>query len=545
LKCPLFNSLVFMARPAGWRVGAWNVNLFALFCLSTAIRLETAVDSADNLVDFEDQGPSEPLESVGDFMEHVYGGLAVEEELTCEQLPGMMVSALTTADETLAGLCQGATSTAGMCDNETYVGEDNPGEVLTAVQGIVAGLMSEAEKRYCLVSVMTDSNVDLAVRKVLRFVPSMMRSGSEVANKCLEEGYRRLLAWQMAMVDQAEHMSDRTTLLPTAIEDPAHCPAPCQKCTRRRNRFRKDEMFSFQCTLRRGDPAPARPGLTCGKVRRRLFGWRKTWCEVEDWKAAACQQVRVAALVNCGAESIMSAVLRNESSRFYSSCMTRKQANHSIPSVPDKQWDISWYESSYDYMVEPWLSLGFSTIVTVGMGSGLAAMREAARGQFLPGLALVEEGEANTPQQILSAYKLGEEIEIDGELRELYSSSNNTVQCEKVARLLEGCKDFFRTISWFHLLDSFFRATAIVSIFTVPVALSSYLFLYLLSAVKFAVSGTGLAMGKIGAVLGTLTSIATMATARHYMFHFKPVHVWAVGAGVLCTPYDKPWWRGY
>lgn len=462
------------------------------------------------------RAPSEDLEDektqalVAGFARGVAKGREAELQLSCESLPEMMVRVMEQGSQHLGKLCGGG---SGRCSNETYVGEEKELlEELFAVQQLLGGLASEAHKKFCLAATMRAPEVQAKLREMLDAFakPLLASGGSGEATERLELAYGKLLAWQQGTVDHAPRIIDRSTLLPMDIQDPSHCPEQCRKCTRRKHIFGKQQSFGFKCFLKRGRSPPRFPGLQCSSPKPRLAFRKKSWCEVQDWEASACQQFWVSALLSCGARSILDGLLfgaggdaEKPDQARYETCMEHEQ-----------HWDRTSndYWGLADNVVPKWLSLSFGIFSNLGLMSGLAALQEEAAGNKLWHPSAKAEAEApSTAETLLEPFTLGRSMEALSSYRLMYKSSKREVDCEGLVRFLAGCQDFWKTLAWRDLAGAFMLTGTVASAATVPLLLAPATFLFLLAAF----TGTSFAPGL---VLGGLYGLFTTGGAGVLMY---------------------------
>jgi len=464
-------------------------------------------------------------------------GAKVESSLTCDDIPMHLTRAIDNAYLNLSQYCD----TDSCFDNSSLLEDDN----IVELQALIGVLVGKADEKFCLAETMQDNGVKHAVSDLMKLVDPILKSGgSSNGNARLVQAYSRMLSWQTMMVNLAPTMIDRQGHFPTDID--THCPEPCSSCTRKHLGFIRDrdtERFQFKCILSRAnkDMAPKGKGISCEVAKQRgLNFWQfKTWCTVSDWVTMACQQTRVASLLECGAGSFNLALTTSMSSfeldQTYQTC---------IEDSPNNRADGSnklLIESLSDNLVSKNATSAFGVLLTTGMSTGLAAMRLAAKGNVVIEDAIegddgestdegedndlevgedgesTDEGEVEQDDDLLTPFKLSY---YNDDLDSIYDGSGLFVctGADKLStrdlNLSEECEDLgiFPQIA-----ISLIIVSVVVAFFRMPFRLASGLIKLVLSPFglkSFAGTFTKVLAGVIPAALLVLLSTSKMGSCN-------------------------------
>jgi len=385
------------------------------------------------------------------------------QSLTCSDVINNVVQVAQDARSVLAEQCGSSTCQSASSSWRT--------EQLIEVTDRMTRLSQEADRKLCLIDVMTNVNVKLGVQDVLIYVNRVLQSGgSQEVNDRLEKAYKRMLAWQFGTMDLAKRMADRKKLIPTNIESRDVCPKECDSCSRSHfSLWRGTEKFKFKCYIKGADKPipPERPGMTCeAKKLRNTFWLRstwdhyKTWCQVDHWRERECQRIHVLGVTMCGTETIESALMTDEKEYatnpderlplLHQHCMDAAQGVNAI-SDGDRQKYATHMEKT-DEKVPQWIKQLFNLVLAFGIANGLGAMRMAAVGN---GMKNYEGGAtdvttaasaADVPQSIIDPFVQGRSVAATD--RELYDKAH-LGDCKILVVDEPSCKEQgFRRMGW-------------------------------------------------------------------------------------------------
>jgi len=303
----------------------------------------------------------------------VAGGKAVEQKLTCESIREYMPSFIANLTQSLHPACSDKD-----CDFSTVNMEG-----IVMAQQVVTGLVSAADKRKCLPKALGSPVMQERIEKFLSFVDRLLHSApSSEGRSRVQQAYLQLVAFQQGVPELAAGMADRRFLRSHGLD--RACPSVCRQCDQRAS-----SAFGFRCLVYRRDrdtqPVLASGhALHCPSLQDR--GWWRRYrysrqCVVPDWKESALQHVHVAAAVSCTGESILmslnSYLTEPQRRELYTVCLATEQGNVVSPQQKQK-YEVQANLS--DDILPRSLRVAFNSVVTVGLASGLAGLRQATRG---------------------------------------------------------------------------------------------------------------------------------------------------------------------
>lgn len=349
-----------------------------------------------------------------------------EEEATCESLTAAMLEAIGNAHDAIGALCD---KDAGTC--ELALGEDIITQVVEA-QLRVANVAGVADHTKCLPEVLSSSDVQQEQMEVLNFADVVLAGNDgrtkHIADKVsrLRESYHQMLAWQWGTVDLASSVHDRSLLVPWDVEN-GRCPEPCKKCT-------LTEGFEFKCDLswKNRKNTPDMEGLDCKTPKLK---WWKPWefgkvCTVSDWEEVAIQNIHVSAMLTCGNAAVLLGITgkldQNRRQQLHDTCVGLEQGDY-VPEAAKLAYGD--HLRTGDLVVSAGHKLAFGLLLTLGLASGLGALRVQSR--LFPSPITVE--------QLLAPFALPDLVVTD-EDRSLFNGER-MVEKDRMLNRLGRCKD--------------------------------------------------------------------------------------------------------
>lgn len=269
--------------------------------------------------------------------------------------------------------------------NQGIIGADS----LHDTSATIATAIMTLDRKRCLMEVMTDEDVLNRLENISQLKGTLIREFSssphpDVGAK-LGQAFKRLSAWQQALVAMGTKFVDRRLLFPDEIGNIFNCPQPCYKCTREHNSiFKPDEKFKFKCLMKSQHkdkpPSLREPRLRCDKPKRRtsVFWEYKTWCSVPGWIADAYQNARISATIACGSQSLLSTLKFNETmpEELMRICMLVEQ--RMAVTMPELRSYKNYLAKEEEAGVPNAAQHAFAIIMSVSTAQGLAGLRESA-----------------------------------------------------------------------------------------------------------------------------------------------------------------------
>jgi len=357
----------------------------------------------------------------------VVNGKALEKQLNCEKISEKMPAAIVSITEKFHPAC-GETS----CDFSAVNGDG-----AFMAQQVVVSLVAAADQRKCLPQVLGSPLVQEKITDYLSFVKKVLGSAPSTEGRSrVQEAYLQLVAYQQGVPALAAGLKDRKLLHSERV-----CPAVCQMCDQRGS-----GAFGFRCLIlvRDRDENPflaSGQDLSCSAPEKR--GWWRRYrysrqCTVPDWKESAMQHVHVAAAVACAGESILMSVRSKLTAprrrELYELCLASEQGNAISARMKQNYEDQG---KLMDDSVPRELRLALNSILTVGLASGLASLRQATRGNTHS--VLLESGAVDFAAPFVK-HIVG--LEVPKEDVALYGDREHFRQAETLARL-ESCEKVY------------------------------------------------------------------------------------------------------
>jgi len=305
--------------------------------------------------------------------------------MTCNQLGTEMTAAMLRATSLLNHRC--SVSSCSFSADESHEVES-----LATTAMRVAAISQVADQKLCLPEVLAAAEPHSISSNIFkeRFLASAVSGKAQTR-------FRRAFDKMASVQDDIEALRgsviDRRLLLPTNIEDPAVCPAPCKSCTTRHNSWSRDEeVFSFKCILDSGDPAPVGLGMQCSEpvvrnsvlhrihshIREDVDRQFKTWCEVSDWQDLASQTIMISAQLTCSAKAIFAPIQTGDdmSEDLLATCIA-KESGEAVPQAAlDELMEL---DNTVGNVVAPSNLAIFSLLMSVELTSAIGRLRLATR----------------------------------------------------------------------------------------------------------------------------------------------------------------------
>jgi len=388
-----------------------------------------AAQQAESDADFEALGlEASTGKAVKNFKKAVTKGKAAEAKLTCEQIQEEMPYVIGNLTEEFYSACNDED-----CDFDTISVE----EAIMAQQGVV-GFAAAVDKRKCLPEVMGSQAVQERITEYLSFVTKVLHNAPSMAGRSrVQQAYLQLVAFQQGVPELAVGLADRKLLLDVKNV----CPSVCRMCDQQGS-----GAFGFRCLVysRDKNTVPVLKSghdLECAAPEKR--GWLRRYrygrqCTVPDWKESAMQHVHVAAAVSCTGETILMSVNSELTTvrrrEMYALCLATEQGND-VTSDQKKEYEDQG--KLMDGVVPRNLNLALNSILTVGLASGLASLRQATRGHARSALLERDTVDFAAPFE----QQLGiEGLQVPAEDVTMYGKHSN--RAETLARL-EACEDVY------------------------------------------------------------------------------------------------------
>lgn len=305
--------------------------------------------------------------------------------MTCNQLGTEMTAAKLRATGLLNHRCS---------DSSCSFSADEAHEVesLATTAMRVAAISQVADQKLCLPEVLAAAEPHSISSNIFkeRFLVSAV---SGEARKRFRMAFDKMASVQDDIEALRGSVIDRRLLLPTNIEDPAVCPAPCKSCTTQHNSwYRDEEIFSFKCILDSGDPAPVGLDMQCSEpvvrnsvlhrihshIREDVDRQFKTWCEVSDWQDLASQTTMISAQLTCSAKAIFAPIQTGEdmSEDLLATCIA-KESGEAVPQAAlDELIEL---DNTLGNVVAPSNLAIFSLLMSMELTSAIGRLRLATR----------------------------------------------------------------------------------------------------------------------------------------------------------------------